>query len=244
MQVKTERFEMRLDQDLLDRLDAWRGHQDDLPSRAEAVRRLVEHGLGLAGSRTPRFSDGERLILSLLCDISGHLNIKNGVDPDFVASALYGGHNWALKWELQGLFHGHEDSESAVSETVDTLDMWSFIESAYAKLPKKDKDRITMEAEPFGKHVVFPGFDGNNETEHLGIARFLIDKMDRFTIFKGRELNSHAPLLGAYRRMAAVFAPIRQTLVGRELSTDEIIKLLKAKMHPDYRGRSGQKAAS
>jgi uncharacterized protein YfbU (UPF0304 family) len=242
MQAKTERFEMRLGQDTLDRVDWWRSRQDDLPSRAEAVRRLIESGLGLARSGAPRFRDGEKLILSMLCDVSRHLKIKDGADPDFVASALYGGHNWALKWELQGIFHGHEDSERAVSEAVDILDMWSFIESAYAKLSKKDQERIRVEAEPFGKHVTFPGFDGNNETEHLGIARFLIEKMGRFTIFKGRELNSHAPLLGAYRRMVAAFDPMRPGLVGRELNADEIIKLLKAKMHPDHRERSDEKA--
>lgn len=45
MQTRTQRFEMRLDQRDLDRLDAWRAKQPDLPSRAEAVRRLVDVGL-------------------------------------------------------------------------------------------------------------------------------------------------------------------------------------------------------
>jgi len=40
MQQKTERFEMRLDQGTLDQMDKWRSSQSDLPSRAEAVRRL------------------------------------------------------------------------------------------------------------------------------------------------------------------------------------------------------------
>lgn len=242
MQAKTERFELRLDQETLGRVDSWRSRLGNLPSRSEAVRRLIESGLGMATSRVPRFGDGEKLILSMLCDISRHLKIKDGVDPDFVAEALYGGHNWALQWQLQGIFHGHEDSERAVSETVDILDMWFFIESAYAKLSKRDKERIKTEAEPFGTHVVFPGFDGNNESEHLGIARFLIEKMDRFSIFKGRDLNSHAPLLDSYRRMVAAFEPMRAGLIGRELSADEIIKLLKASWHPEYRERAGESA--
>ena len=37
MQLKTERFEMRLDSRTLERVDAWRARQSDLPSRAEAV---------------------------------------------------------------------------------------------------------------------------------------------------------------------------------------------------------------
>jgi uncharacterized protein len=46
MPPKTERFEMRLDTILIERIDAWRRKQDDLPSRAEAIRRLVEQALG------------------------------------------------------------------------------------------------------------------------------------------------------------------------------------------------------
>jgi hypothetical protein len=51
--------------------------------------------------------------------------------------------------------------------------MWYFIESAYSKLSKKEKDRVEKEAYPFGKPVTFPGFDGNNESDYLGVARYL-----------------------------------------------------------------------
>ncbi len=46
MQVRSERFELRLDQVTIQRIDAWRSDQSDLPSRAEAMRRLVDAGLG------------------------------------------------------------------------------------------------------------------------------------------------------------------------------------------------------
>lgn len=41
----TERFEMRLSESGVERLDEWRRIQRDLPSRAEAIRRLVDCGL-------------------------------------------------------------------------------------------------------------------------------------------------------------------------------------------------------
>jgi uncharacterized protein len=44
--VKSERFEMRLDPAAVERIDAWRREQPDLPSRTEAIRRLIELGLG------------------------------------------------------------------------------------------------------------------------------------------------------------------------------------------------------
>ena len=40
MQPKSERFEMRLDLGTLERVDAWRMRQADLPSRAEGCSPL------------------------------------------------------------------------------------------------------------------------------------------------------------------------------------------------------------
>ncbi len=113
--------------------------------------------------------------------------------------------------------------------------MWSFIEEGYKKLSPEDKARVASEAESFGKHVQFTGFDGNNETEYYGIARFLIDDLERFSIFKGRDLNSHMPSIDRYRRMNAIFEPMRALLTHGGLGTAQIIELLKTKVHPDHR---------
>jgi uncharacterized protein len=230
MEPKTERFEMRLDPRTLETVDAWRGRQSDRPSRAEAIRRLVDTGL------SQPFSDGEKLILIMLGEVYKHLKIKGDIDPAFVAEAIHGGHYWGLRWKYSGIFHGHEDNERVVSEVVDVLDMWSFIEGGYGELSQKDKAVVAKQAAPFGEHVQFPGFDGNNEAEHLGIAHFLIDDLERFSRFKGRrDLNSHVPSIETYRRMFRVFEPMRRTLImGRELGVTEIIELLKAKRHPSH----------
>ena len=60
MQPKTERFEMRLDPGTLEKVDGWRSRQGDLPSRAEAVRRLMETGLTAEERKPLKFSDGEK----------------------------------------------------------------------------------------------------------------------------------------------------------------------------------------
>lgn len=235
MQAKTERFEMRLDQLALNNVDAWRARQDDLPSRAEAIRRLIEAGTARSSEGELKFSGGEKLITLMLCEVYKHLKIDGEIDPAFVESAIHGGHFWGLKWEYSGIFHEHEDNERIVSEVVDVLDMWSFIESAYEGLSKKDKDRVEKDADPFGKHVAFRGFDGNNESEYLSVAHFLIKDLKRFSNLGGRDLNSHAPLIGAYRRMFKVFDPMRTGLVGRNLNASQIIDILKAKIHPERR---------
>lgn len=131
------------------------------------------------------------------------------------------------------MFHDHADDPRDVRFVVDVLDMWSFFEEGHQALSAKDKARVEKEADPFGKQVRFAGFDGNGESTLLGIARFLTDKMDRFTRFKGRDLNSHAPTVATYRRMLRIFAPMRASLAGRKINADEIIAILKAHFGPD-----------
>src|SRR5437879_5346738 len=144
MQAKTERFEMRLDQAVVDQVDAWRSRQGDLPSRAEAVRRLIEDALAPRKDRV-ELTDGEKLITIMLCDVFDHLKIKGNIDPKFVSSAIRGGHLWALRWELSGLLHGHVDDPRDVTEVFDILEMWSFIEEGFEALSKKDKDRVNKD---------------------------------------------------------------------------------------------------
>jgi uncharacterized protein YfbU (UPF0304 family) len=234
-QAMTERFEMRLGPSTLEAVDSWRAGQDDLPSRAEAVRRLVEVGLGKSERKRIALGDGEKLIVMMLCQLFKHLKVESDIDPGFVEEVIYGGHYWGLGWEYTGLFHSHEDAETVVTEVVDILDLWSFLERGFGALSESDKDKVAAAAEPFGKHVMFAGFDGNGESEYIGIARFLINKLDRFTEFKGRDLNAHMPTLGAYRRMLSVFEPVRVNLTGRDLNVAEIIQILQEKLHPSRR---------
>ena len=46
-------FQMRVSEDFLRSIDDWRRQQPGLPSRAEAIRRLTEAGLGKAPSSAP-----------------------------------------------------------------------------------------------------------------------------------------------------------------------------------------------
>ena len=232
----TERFEMRLSETVLERLDAWRAQQADLPSRSEAVRRLVEEGLYAREGRRPvKILDGEKLTLIMLCELFRQLKLKGDIEPRFLEEVIYGGHYWALEWRYPGIFHGHEASTTVLTEVVDILDMWSFLEDGFNDLSKTEKAHVAEEAEPLGKQVVFAGFDGNNESEYISIARFLIEKLDRFSEFKGRTLDAHMPTIEAHRRMLTIFEPIRPRLVGRKLNASEVIDILKAMIHPSRR---------
>ena len=229
--MATGRFELRLDTETLDRIDAWRANQLGLPSRAGAVRQLINAGLSVSSGNQSEvtFSDGEKLILMMLKDLHGHLGINmSDIDPEFVSEAISGGHYWAFKEKYPDLFRNHVESRHIVSEVLDVLDMWSFIEEGYAKLSDKDKERVALEGGPFGEHVKFQGFNGNWETEYCGMVRFLTGVMEQFTDFKGRRFHTVGPNMPGYRRMLAVFKPIRPTFAGIRLSASQIIDLLMA----------------
>jgi len=45
MAIKSERIELRLDEELVQQIDDWRRQQSELSTRSEAIRRLVQQGL-------------------------------------------------------------------------------------------------------------------------------------------------------------------------------------------------------
>lgn len=230
--MPSERFEMRIDSELLERLDHWRKAEDDQPSRAEAVRRLLESGLAHDNKgRAPHLSDGEKLIAMMLGDLIQAANVEVETDVDLVRKVILGGHYWALNWELPGIFHGRSDKQRQVRFVVDVLEMWSFVEEAFEALDEEGRKRLAAALGPRGKHVAFPGFDGNEESEYLGIARFLVEDLQRFVRFREghRDLNSHWPTLDRYTAMLAVFEPLRTTLIGKRLTADQLIALLDAR---------------
>lgn len=224
---KTERLEIRLDEELVERIDTWVDETGQASSRSDAIRQLVDIGLSTMTGKSIHLTDGDKLNFMMLRDIMKHLKIKDSeTDADFIAETIYGGHYWAPTWEMQGLFHTHTDRPADVALVVDILDMWDFIEAAVKKLTPEETERL-KEAH-YGFLPQFAGFDGNNEISLMSIAQFLVEKMNRFSRFKGRDFNSHSPTAARYARMSKAFKPIRATLgFGRDFGVDQIIELLK-----------------
>jgi uncharacterized protein len=233
-QTKTERFEMRFDIEMLDRIDEWRSNQSDFPSRAESIRRLIERGLYSVSNQTIELSAADRLILQMLCELSNKVETNSEYkkfphhdSSKIIGSALYGGHLWALKMEFCDLFHNRECDPKMASEVIDILDMWGCTEMSYARLTEQEKAKVAEEASPFGNPVQFHGFDGNYEVEYYSITKCLVDDMNRFQFLKGRDINSHVPLVGRYREMLKHYLPMCPLLVGRTMSVETIINLMK-----------------
>jgi uncharacterized protein len=182
---------------------------------------------------TMKLSNPEKLILLMLSEIYDKLGLTD-VDTNLLSSAIRTENTWALDWEMPGVVGSDgEPTPPLVIDVVNYLDMWSFLEEAHSSFDLPAKERVAAEAEPFGSHVRFPGFDGNNEGEAISIANILVNDMGRFSRFKGRNLNSHAPLMDNYRRMYNVFEPIRVSLSGtRHLTPEQVIVVLQAMRHP------------
>ena len=227
MVQKTERFEIRLEPEMLERVDQWRSSQSDVPSRAEAMRRLLDLSLSRFSKETLRFSDGEKLLVSLVCDLYEHFNLqKTGLSPNFIREMMDGGHYWAAKWKYPGIFHDHADDPKDLRFVVAVLDTWDYLEASYDSLPEEGKAFLKKNLSGDEMPVRFMGFDGNHEAAELGIARFLIEKMDRFSRFEDRELNSHYPTTGSYRALLENIQFIRKNLVGRNLTARQLLDLM------------------
>lgn len=227
MPPKSERFELRLDETLQNRIEQWCEANDSVMSRAEAVRELVKIGLDASNRHSVHLSDGEKLIIAMIADL-GKDKAKREIDTKGIMDAMYGGHYWALKWDHEWLLNDYEDAPGTVSFVVDVLDMWSFIEEACEKF-SDDERRQIADALGYSEPVFeFPGFDGNYETNYMGIVRHLVESMGRFARFKGRSFNSHMPKVARYAVMTKMFEPMRRNLGrGRRLNVDEVIQLLK-----------------
>lgn len=182
-----------------------------------------------------KLTDGEKLIILMLTEMYEKLQIEGETEPDFLRSAIFNDHLWGIRWKYSGIPFEQAEDPPIVREVVDILDMWSFIEYAHAKLSEQERQQLALAAKPFGENPRFNGFDGNNESEHMSVAMFLVNQLDRFQEFKGRSFNCHHPSLDAHRRMLAVFEPLRTSLADSSLSVDQLARILNERVHPSRR---------
>ena len=181
-------------------------------------------------------SDGEKLILLMLCEIQEHLKVKGETNTNLVKEAIFSGNIWGLEWGMPGVFHGSETPEEIVRDAVNILAMWQRLEESFKNLKPEDSKWLAENAF-LGDDVKFEGWDGNDATEvqYISAASFLVEHLDRFEVFKGRDFNAHMPTLDAYHRMLGVFDPLLRQVLNRDLSAAQIAQVMNAAKHPDQR---------
>ncbi len=117
---------------------------------------------------------------------------------DRIREAAVGPHHWALEYEYE--FETPVDGQ-IVPKAKAILDVWEFIEMSYERLSEEDQKALT-------RYRLFDGFDLNDNLEctYYSVVRVLIERLDRWSRFKGRDLNSHSPSsLSDFRRKSFVF---------------------------------------
>lgn len=123
-------------------------------------------------------------------------------------------------------------SEEECMEVMDILDMHRVLDYSVDRYyPERGAEREKIEND-----VVFNGFDGNNEAEYLGYARFLMFELERWQeVLKGRpgfDLNSHCMVLEMYRRMLSEWGKSSDKY---NLNREDIVRILAARIHPENR---------
>ncbi len=182
-----------------------------------------------------KITDGEKLIILMLSELYEELEVNGEIDQKFIKEAIFSNNLWALPWKYSGIPFEDQEEPEIVREVLDILDMWSFIEHSYDQLEGEQKALLEKEAAPFGKDPKFPGFDGNNESEYMGTASFIVNELERFEEFKGRSFNSHCPSIEGHRRMLSTFKAIRKSLDFGPMSEKDLAAILRERIHPSNR---------
>lgn len=176
-------------------------------------------------------SDSEKLIINLLLDIHEQLKIKS-VDTDFVRSSIQYGDMWALKNKYTGIFSDSDERDAGdVNFVHDALTMWRVLEEHYDNLSDADKEAVKASRGAFGSAPRFEGFDGH--TDLVSIARIMIEKLDMYDEFAGRELDAHQRNRDVHERMVEAYRDLPDRL--GYLTADQIIAVLDARIHPENR---------
>lgn len=215
---------LTLGPDLQSRIDAWRETQRPRPTRSQAINELVR--IGLRSAESPSVSPGEKLILSMLCDLNRKVEAKGMIDPDFLEYAIQGGHIWALEWQYPSLAHRHVNGQAHADLVIRILTMWGLIEKSFHALPEPEKARIMQDA-GLTAELSFPGWHDESEANYRSIARFMTERMNLFPAFRrhaGRV--SGEVLIGRYKKMLQCFDQMEGDVTDRVLTGPELAALL------------------
>ena len=145
VQQATQTFKMRVTPEWVTLLDAWRRAQPDLPSRAEAVRRLVAAGLKLPSGSV----DGRAIIEVIRRGIEGLTDeCACGHDDVCPMGKTESEERCSLNDLLDVLAAGQSDSSGnqtiiLVGDPPRSVTVKSYLESARAEYDRHDQERAT-----------------------------------------------------------------------------------------------------
>ena len=171
--------------------------------------------------RNLKLTDSERFILANQYDILALLNKDENYS--LMAETLRDGHVWLYQEYFDTLSENLSDHKS--DHVLSILGIYGDIKCSFDQLV--DKSGIKESS------LIFPGFDGNNESELLSFAQAL-RKHNRFSITLGDTAkNSHMPTTEMYERMIQKWDELGKPHFP--YSREQIIAILDAQIHPENR---------
>jgi uncharacterized protein YfbU (UPF0304 family) len=162
-----------------------------------------------------------RLLLANQYLIMAMLDPDHAKDHERSREAVTSGYASAIEDLFGWIFDGLSASECSL--VINSMSMYDAVQRSY----KADEKQAEADGVTKGR-VSYPGFDGNNETEYMGYARYVRDYEERFTYLDTNDdCNSHMPMIDRYRTMLEVWK--NQFEESYELTTDQLKKLLEAR---------------
>lgn len=186
---------IRLEDQLKERLDEVAAKQNT--SISEIIRDALEEKLKIADRKHESTSSlpsrNERLMLSNQYEILSILDPESAASHRKKKKIIQDGYSLNYGWMTN--YIEPEVSKKTCVEVLRILDMYSALGDSLYRLD--NKDGISEE------DVSFSGFDGNNETDLMAYAKFLIFDEGKFSDLldvSGFALNSHFPIMNSYRK--------------------------------------------
>ncbi|RBN39770.1 hypothetical protein DMN50_18610 [Priestia megaterium] len=170
------------------------------------------------------FSKEQRALLINQFEILKHLDPSSTEEYDNKIEILYNGYSYFYEGIVGDV---NEDLSEAVSRKVfDILDLYRDLYSSYENLTEEEQEQIEE------RHVIFRGFDGNEEIPYYKFAQFAVTKEGLYGEIKelvqeGKvEMNSHANRLRYYNDLLSRWKPLREELNGEKLNLEQIKHVL------------------
>lgn len=165
------------------------------------------------------FSRKDRLILINQYKILAKLYPDDSEHYDELREILESGYEVFYSQIDEWISHDMPESEGVF--VLDVLDLYRAIED-YKRI-SKDEEIINL----YGSY--FMGFDGNNESQYMAFARFLVNKQGKFSeqqdyLRKNDNMNSHSLMVPRYKAMLNKWGKFDKSW---ELTSEQIKEIIK-----------------
>lgn len=149
-------------------------------------------------------SNAEKLIIAMLCDIMKQQGSSTGLDPDFIQESVRLGQEWAIEWKYTHIFaSSNDETPSEVINVFSILNMYSNLKSSFKRLDGAEKESVIEKTLINDADFHFPGFDIFKESNHVIIAKTLIEDISLFDDLRGTPHVSDRPMMEKYQRQYA-----------------------------------------